>query len=365
MSFESGSIKFRMFYLSQSMPEDYIERFQDKAAPALDALRDESIHGWVTGRHQLDRDITRESAHIGGYLRMTLMRAERKVPEALLRAECRMEELARMKAEGRDEIDRRTRSEIRKEIRDRLQPAAQPQIKGMTLVWNPGKDVLYAEAVSDKQLDALEATWRETMGFALIPAAPHYAAMSRQKIDVRDIKPTSFSPDCDDDLAGESIGQDFLTWLWFVSEARGGIISLKAGQFGLMIEGPLLFSSEGQGAHEVALRRGTPEISAEAKIALLSGKKLYVSHLVMARGNETWAATIDVDRFAFRGLRLPGGKKLDPVSRFQERMTYLETFTESFLELYDLFLKERTDLDTWSTTQKQIHQWVTERQGRK
>lgn len=366
MSFESGSMTFRMFYLPQPLPRDYLDRFASKAAPPISTLGPEPIHGWVTGRHLLDTHITQETAFYAGYLRLTLMRAERKIPESLLRAECRMEELARMQAEGRAEVDRRTRSEIRKEITDRLLPSMPPQLKGMAVVHVPDSNVLYAEALSDKQLDALEASFRETLGFGVIPVSPVHAAASRLKLDVRNLKPTSFSPDCDDDAAGDSTGQDFLTWLWFCSEARGGMMRVgDRGDFGLMIEGPLMFVREGQGAHETVLRHGTPELSVEAKIALLSGKKLRRARLVMARGKDTWQVTVDADPFAFRGLKIPEGEKLDPISRFQERMTALDTFTGTFLEIYDRFLRERADERQWEKTKSDIHRWVSERSARK
>jgi hypothetical protein len=366
MSFESGSMTFRMFYLPQPLPRDHVARFAARAAPPISTLGAEPIRGWVTGRHLLDTHITKDTATYAGYLRLTLMRAEKKIPESLLRAECRMEELARMQAEGRAEIDRRTRSEIRKEITDRLLPTMPPQLKGMALVHAPGTSVVFAEAVSDKQMDALEAGFRETMGFGLIPVSPIHAALNRRRIDVRDLKPTSFSPDCDDDAVGDSIGQDFLTWLWFYSEARGGIMRVAdKGDFGIMIEGPLLFVLEGQGAYETVLRRGTPELSVEAKIALLGGKKLKRARLIVARGQESWQATVDADLFTFRGLKLPEGEKLEPVSRFQERMTALDTFTTVFLAIYDRFVDERADEKVWAATRAEIHRWVSGRAARK
>ena len=364
MSFDSGSITFQMFYLPSPMPEDYIERFRAKAAPPISTLGAEPIHGWVTGRHQLDRDITHDTAHIAGYLRMTLMRAERKIPESLLRAECRMEEIARMKAEGRTEIDRRTRSEIRKEVFDRLLPTAQPQIKGMSLVWKPGTKILFCEATSDNQRDALQAAWRETFGFNLVPATPEYSAIYG-KYDILNIAPTSFSPDCDDSACALVIGEEFLTWLWFESEHRGGNVHLSSGDFGILIQGPLMLSSDGQGAHEVGLRHGAPEISAEAKIALLSGKKLYCATLVLARGKDYWQTRLLANRFVFRGVRLPESESLDQASRFQERMANVEVFTDAFMDLYKQFLDERTDEHVWQNTQSLIHQWVTDRAGRK
>ena len=366
MSFESGSMTFRMFYLPQKFPRDYVERFAARKAPPITALGDTPIHGWVTGRHLLDTNITSDTAFLAGYLRLTMMRAEKKIPESLLRAECRMEELARMQAEARAELDRKTKTEIRKEIEARLLPTMPPQLKGMALVHLPDSDVVYCEATSDKQLDALEASFRETMGFGLIPVTPQYATARRLKYDVGNLNPTSFSPDCEDDSVGNSVGQDFLTWLWFYSEARGGIIKLPSGgEFAIMIEGPLTFVLEGQGAHETVLRRGSPAISAEAKIALLSGKKLRKSRLLLARGQDTWHVSLDAEHFIFRGLKLPEGEKLEPVSRFQERMTSMTTFTTAFLEIYDRFMKERMDEKTWDKTRGDIHRLVIERTAKK
>lgn len=366
MSFESGSMTFRMFYLQQLLPKDHVERFARRAAPPIKTLGDTPIHGWVTGRHLLDTQINKDTAFLAGYLRLSLMRAERKIPESLLRAECRMEELARMMAEGRAELDRKTRSEIRKEIEARLLPTMPPQLKGMGLVHLPESQEVFVEATSDKQVDALEASFRETLGFGLVPATPQNAAAKRLHIDVRDIAASSFSPDCEDEAADNNIGEDFLTWLWFYSETRGGIIKLPTGgDFAIMIEGPLTFILEGQGAHETVLRRGSPEISVEAKISLLGGKKLRKARLLLARGKDTWQVTLDADQFIFRGLKLPEGEKLEPVSRFQERMTSLSTFTTAFLEIYDRFLRERTDEKVWEKTRKAMHQWVSGRAARK
>ncbi|MEI6562818.1 MAG: recombination-associated protein RdgC [bacterium] len=366
MSFESGSMTFRMFYLQQLLPKDCVQRFARRAAPPITTLGETPIHGWVTGRHLLDTNINQDTALWAGYLRLALMRAERKIPESLLRAECRMEELARMMAEGRAELDRKTRSEIRKEIEARLLPTMPPQLKGMAMVHLPDSQDVYVEATSDKQVDALEAGFREAMGFGLIPATPQNAAAKRLHLDVRDIAPSSFSPDCKDDAVDNNAGQDFLTWLWFYSETCGGMIKLPSGgDFAIMIEGPLTFVLEGQGAHEIVLRRGSPEISVEAKIALLGGKKLRKARLLLARGQDTWQVTLDADQFIFRGLKLPEGEKLEPISRFQERMTSLSTFTTAFLEIYDRFLKERTDEKTWAKTREAIHRWVSDRAARK
>ena len=367
MGFESGSMSFRMFYLAHPLPRDYVQRFAAHAAPPLNALGTEEMHGWVGWRHLLDRKITEESIHLAGLLRLTLMRAQRRIPEALLRAECRMEELARMQAEGRPELDRKTRSAIRKEVRERLLPAMPPELKGMHVAHAPGDEILYADALSEKQVDAFVLNVRETLGFGPLPVTPSTAAIRRARINVAEIPVTSFSPECDDDFAENQIGRDFLTWLWFYSEVRTGMIKVDDhGEFGVMLEGPLVFvHGEAGGAQEIALRRGFPVVSAEAKAALLSGKKLKRAYLVMVRGQETWRAGVDADEFLFRGLKLPEGEKLDFISMFQARMTSLGVFRDVFFALFDRFLKERIDAAAWRETQKGIHRWVRERTARK
>src|SRR5215211_3800967 len=101
MSFESGSIAFRMLYVPHDLPKDVLKQFAKFAAPPLHSIGTEASQGWVGGRHLLDVPITEENAFYGGYLRLMLMKAERKVPTALLYAECMLEELAYMQSEGK------------------------------------------------------------------------------------------------------------------------------------------------------------------------------------------------------------------------------------------------------------------------
>ncbi|MEI6415782.1 MAG: hypothetical protein WCP34_16200 [Pseudomonadota bacterium] len=183
---------------------------------------------------------------------------------------------------------------------------------------------------------------------------------------MRTLAPASFSPECPDEESGDSIGQEFLTWLWYFSEARGGIAKLgEFGQFGVVVEGPLTFVHEGSGAHEAVVRHGCPELSTEAKAALLSGKKLKRARLTLARGDEQWQATLDADTFAFRSVRLPEKDKLDAPSRFQERVLALDTFQGALFGFYDRFLDDRTNATNWPKVQRDIQHWVAERVARR
>ena len=364
MSFESGSVTFRMFYVPKGLPEDCLPRFAELTPPPIDSLGDDEIHGWVTGRHLLDRNITEDTAYVASLLRLTLMKAQRKIPPALLRAECKMEELAQLAATGMAYLKRSVKSEIKREVTERLLPNMPPTLTGIDIVYDPRTKILYAAASSEKQIDALTIMFSRATGADIIPVIAGTAAAYRKQMDLRDLPPTSFSPEVENGLAGESIGQDFLTWLWFYSEARGGLMSINGVDYAIMIDGPLTFVHEGDGAHEMVLRKGTPLVSSEAKTALVSGKKLKRAKVTLARGEDMWPVTMDAEEFMFRGLKLPKGEAIDPVGRFEERMMMVNLFQETLLTFLDRFLDERVDADAWDKTQAEIHRWVTERKAR-
>ena len=367
MSFENGSISLRMLYVGRKLPHNVLDKFAHHAAPPLPKLGTAKIHGWVGGRHLLDLPITEANAYYGGYLRLVLMEAERKVPTSLLRAECMLEEVAWLSEEGKPFIDRKSRAQIRKEVLQRLLPQMPPTLKGIAFVYDERASVLYTGATSDKQLDAFRINFHSTTGLDLIPFLADTTAAQRRRVNALEWTKTSFSPEVPDADVEHTPGLDFLTWLWFASEARGGIFTSTAlGEIGVGLEGPLLFLRAGDGAHETALRKGLPTVSAEAKTALLSGKKLRRAKILIAVADQAWSCGFDAETFVFRGLKLPEPKEvLDPASRFQDRIQKIGEFREVFFTLFDRFLDDRCDPKKWAATRKQIQQWAADRTTRK
>jgi len=367
MSFESGSVSFRMFHVPHRLPKDIVERFAQRAAPPLKSMGTEPIHGWIGGRHLLDVPITDENAYFGGYLRLQLLKAERKVPKSLLRAECMLEEFAHMRAENKPFVDRKTRSEIRKNVMARLLPTMPPTLKGIPFVYDDRAQIIYAGATSEAQTEAFRIHFRNAAGFDAIPLTAATAAVQFAG-NVGNWGKTSFSPEVPDSAMDETPGLDFLTWLWFASEARGGLFDTKQhGRVAIALEGPLLFTRVGEGAHEIAVRNGLPTISVEAQTALLSGKKLERAKLILGRtGDENWSCAFDTDAFVFRSLKLPELKEvLDAASTFQDRILKLDLFRELLLDLFEQFVAERGNPPRWANTQKEIHRWVTSRTSKR
>ena len=134
MGFESGSITFRMLYAPTGLPVDAVELFAKHALPPIRTLAGGEISGWVTGRHMLDTEITEETVDRAGYLYLNLVKAERKIPPALFRAECAMEELVLMRAEGKGQLNRAEKSGVKKEVTERLLPSMPPSLPGIPIV---------------------------------------------------------------------------------------------------------------------------------------------------------------------------------------------------------------------------------------
>ena len=362
MGFEKGSLSFRMFFASRDLGVEDVDKFAAQALPPLDTLVEEEVHGWVAGRHLLDRNVTEETAFLGGYLRLTLTQAKKKVPTSLLQAECAVEEMAVMEAEEKQYLNQTQRSEIKKEVKERLLPDMPPQLKGIDFVFDERSHMIYASATSEKQVDAFVLSLMQTTGCSAPPADPETIAERTEGIDVQGWPPASFSGELEDGMCDGSAGREFLMWLWFCSEMRGGLENIPdVGEIAFMVEDPLTFVMEGKGAHEITLKKGQPMISAELKSALTSGKKLKKAKVQFVRGEEAWAFTFDADEFIFRSLKLPQTETFDRVGKFQERMVLLETFRQTFFHLYGKFIQERNDSKAWKETKEQMRKWVADR----
>ncbi len=353
MSFESGSFAITAFRLPDKLPENILELFNGKAAEKLDDVKDEQSIGWVSGRHLLEREIDETTSVLGGHPHLHLRISQRKVPAALLKAECRKQELEYLLQNNAQHVPAKVRREIRKDVLERRTIQMPPTINGIPLVFDRKAKVLYFGSASQKVTDIFLEKLYETIKIDPIKldADELMFACCKQKADVLD--PLNFTEKSKD--TSHCPGRDFLTWLWFFSETAGKINHKQYGDFEIYIDGPftLAFGEEAEGAAETVVRKGNPAKSAEVKAALSVGKKLRKAKITLNRGKEIWKANFDADRFTFSGLTLPDGEELEHNSAFAERMDNLNIFFEATLELFRRFAtglkpenKARTEKDT-------------------
>lgn len=351
MSFSQGPINVTMFKLRQKLPENYLELFAAYAAKPLEEVRNEPQLGWTTGRHLLETKIDEQTAICGGHLYLNLRKAERKIPVMTLRTICQREELIYMQANKVEFVPTKVKREIKANAIESTLMKMPVSLSGVPFVVDLSTEVLYVGSTSPGQLDDFICFFFKTT--ALEPIHINISELCEQLgIQEADLPSIQFSADCKPgDLTP---GRDFLTWLWYHCEKSDNNI---------MIEGPLTFAGDGEarGSHDIAIKKGgCPTRSAEAKSALIIGKKLRKAKFSYAVENSIWTCTFDADKFAFSSLTLPEGEEMELHSSFQERVYGLTIFREAIRDYFLEFVQTVKDIK-WTETEKQIQDWVLNR----
>ena len=138
------------------------------------------------------------------------------------------------------------------------------------------------------------------------------------------------------------LGQEFLTWLWYKSEERGGAILLTgAGDIQLVFEKHMLLESgEGESLERLTCNGLQTELQ-EARTGLFMGKKLERAHIYLAKGDYEWRFSLSATLFEFRNVSLP---KTVTVSFWRidwlDASTYMVVYATFTLALYE----NRTEL---------------------
>ena len=365
MPFANGSVTFQACRLNKALPEDVLEEFIRCKAKSTDSVRDEPEMGWVTSRHLLDTHINEESAYTAGHLHLVLRTASRKIPGSLLSAECRIEEIAMQQANDLKELTRRMKKEIKEDISDRLIDQMPPSLSGTPFVALNDGQTIYLGTASTGQIEGFIEEFRKTTDIEPYPLTPEVICSEEFGFDSESLPRLNFSRKLNDEYACHgTIGEDFLTWLLYISEAEGGIVNAGealGGEFGFGIDGPLLLVAEGKGALESVVRKGLPTQSAEAQAALDVGKKLKSAKLIFGRGDDIWQFGFEANTFAIRSLKLPQGEKLDSESEFQERMINIEVISDVITMLFKRFVETLASPEKLESLKKSITRWLNER----
>lgn len=361
MAFETGNPTIRLFKCDEEMAGTLVEAFREHIAPPISTLSTSPIEGWVGWRHLLDRDLDEENCLFVPWLYVSRMRAERKIPKALLRAYCKMAEAEELKARNLEFLPAEVKSEIRDKTIAELLPQMPPTLAGYGVVVDLATGTIYAETPSQKAAEAFADAFRATTGHNLAILSPEAVAVLRKGVNGNDLAAAVFTDDPDASAPSKcNLGHEFLTWLWFRWEKVGANFESTRGEaMEFSLDGPVAFFNEGKGAHNVVLRNGLPLQSREAGAALLCGKKVCKIRFSVSNGEQTWNTTIDSD-FTFSCLKLPKDPG-EPRQSFHERMALIETFVEAVFSLYDIFLDERADARAWKKTEAKAQAWVRER----
>ncbi|MCL2122501.1 MAG: hypothetical protein FWH34_00275 [Desulfovibrionaceae bacterium] len=159
------------------------------------------------------------------------------------------------------------------------------------------------------------------------------------------------------------LGQEFLTWLWYKSDALSDAFRDAANiPFQLFMEHRVVVQGGEGDTLETASVSGALSPLREARFGLATGKKVTRATLRFEQDGLRWQLSLKAEDFAVSSLKTPktdrGDTDDDPDALLLERIYLTERCMALLDALYADFLRLRLS-PQWMDESRQVHLWMT------
>lgn len=179
MAFLSTAVSFSRYRVTEALPADFwnwaIERIQAEAFKERPGIAEERSVGWVSALHPFREELSLPDISYGQFVVLALRIDERRVPQAVLKKHCLMEE--KIQAEtGYKRLPKKVRSEIQERVRLQLltKVLAVPKTFDMCMNTASGKVLFFS--CQEKVQVIFEDLFYRTFGQRLNPVIPYVLA---------------------------------------------------------------------------------------------------------------------------------------------------------------------------------------------
>lgn len=411
MPFRQGLISYARYRVSSGQRASLDTASIDTLIDALagGALRPPSVGappeiqaGWCAGQHVFDETFDRETMQFGNTLCFGMRIDTNRIPAEIRRAYRVMAEQEAAKAragastDGVPFLNRAEKQAARDDAEDRchreLAEGRFRSSKMAPVLWDLDRQVLFAPTFSDARQGALMELFRATIDASLEPMSS--GALASELLcargltrDYEDAKPSAFTappPNAHDGdevegdvrtptvpwvFAGpepkDFLGNEFLIWLWWSSEVEGGLFERGDGggarSIAVALDRVLDMDCAWDATGKQTLRADGPTRLPEARKALRFGKWPRKVGLIVAAQGEQWELTLQGDRLAVTGLKIPkpegDHRPATPREEVERRIESHAAVDRAVVELFEIFLESRFD-GSWSTTREEIATWM-------
>ena len=159
------------------------------------------------------------------------------------------------------------------------------------------------------------------------------------------------------------LGRDFLTWLWFKSEAAKGDFVTEAGEpFSLYVEQRITVTGgEGDAKESISVSGLLSELR-EAKLGLSMGKKVSKALVRIGQEPDTWQTVVKAEDFSLSGFKTPKVERErdedeDPDAALLEKMYLVERGLAFLDEAFGQFLAVRFS-PKWNEECARVRAWL-------
>jgi hypothetical protein len=351
MGLLKGTFTFSRYRIAGGHPADFStfidERLKKYAFRESAALRDENNVGWTSLENILDTDFKSAGYALGDYLLFSLRIDRKTIPPSLLKIRL-LEGEKNLRAEsGGKRIYREQREALKEQIRAQLLENSAPVPSFHEVCWSVSKNMLFFSSLTEKAAEEFQDLFKRSFGLTVYPFTPWEGALTADQGTAAAGKAlTRKGAGPDASAPAPSPGREFLTWLWFKSEERGGTVMIPdLGDTGVTFLRRIVLESGDGEYSETVVCQGLHSDLSEGKEALRRGKKIKEARIKLTRDTADWEFTLKADYFHFQSMKLPAApeeeEEGDADGRTLERIYLLEAATGIMDRLFGLFLTLR------------------------
>jgi hypothetical protein len=370
MGLLKGSVTFSRYRILGALPDRFSEFFNERirrnAFQNVWRTTDEKMAGWTSVEDALDTDFPCASYAQGKYMLFSLRIDRKSVPPSLLRLRILEAERKQLAESGQKKLYREQREAIRESVRLDLLSKTLPIPAVHEICWSVPDHVLTFCCLSDKVAGDLQELFRESFSLSLSPYTPwdvEETGVNQQHAGTG--AGSHALPTLPPGIDPLTAGREFLTWLWFKSEERNGMVRLSGGEESEVFFVRRLVLEAGEGEYaETIVCQGLHADLKEGKEALRQGKKISAARLRMSYDKAEWEFTFKADRFHFQSMKLPTAmesedEEADREGRILERIYLIEKAAGMMDHFFWLFLELRSSA-AWGKEQTRMQKWVAQ-----
>lgn len=301
--------RFRVADASVAEKRSIDEGLQKNAFLALPEVGFEKAMGWSVLDDPLEGNIRAANITFGQYVAFAMRTDRRQVPPSLLKIRIMEEEKKILQEKGLKKLPRSLSIDLKESVRERLQRVLPPTPAFTDVCWNVPKKTIWFGSISDSVIGDFEKLFHDSVGCRLVRYQPEDPEGTNPAIfnasDRGTQSQTPFAPPSERPNQ-MYLYREFLTWLWFKAEEKGGTVKLPQGDEINIELGRRLVLTTGEGEYaETIICHGLHTDNREAKIALTKGKMISEARLKISRDSLDWELTLKGDRLQFQSVRPP------------------------------------------------------------
>ena len=371
MGFLNSSCSFTRFRVIDPVPDglwaEIPQLLKKGAILDIDETTDSQADGWVSFDDYLDTTWQAGPPQKGSYMAFSLRLDIRRIPAGVVRKYLDLA-LKREKAEneknGKKFISRERRKELKEQVQLSLRRRFLPVPGEFNVIWNTANNEIWFASTQEKMIELFAQRFLDTFKLHIEQLTPPYLALSMLGDAAGEVIHDADSVDYTMDGA---LGQDFLTWLWFRSDAAPSFFRTEDGQpFQASIENRVTVTGfvgfDRETTAMTSFYDGAPLV--EARLGLRRGKKVTSALIHLTKDDFGFDVSVKAADFSLNSLKTPKIDKPDrdddPDSLFLEKVFLIETAVTLLDSLYRQFLGLRLDEGKWKKTTDEMMKWMGE-----